>query len=425
MRRTLALLAATWLVVATAPAASAADTAEVAAALANDGFYVEPGASISEAQAGELVGQLRDAGEGFSLVVLSEEPAAGATTFADNVQFELGRGLILVVAPESIGLAGEGDVYNELELEAALDAAFEVLGTDFEVAAAFVAQLTGAPVGVPEPVPASTVPPAGEPATPDSGGGSGFLWFVLIAGGLGLLVWWWMRRSRAKREDQVDDERLSQARYLIQEQLNDVANDILAMEDEVRVADNERASDFYEQAAETYHAASESLEDTTTAEGLLDLSNRLDMAIWQLDSAEAILDGKPLPARPEPKRLEPEPVTAPPPTVPGPAYERRPQRSSSFGTGGLMDLLIMAGGAVLSSRRRSRFPGGGLGDLFGRRSSPSPPPRSPSTSTRPPSTPVPGPGRPATPSSSRTQMPKSSRGGTSGRIRSGRKRRRK
>lgn len=439
--------------------AMAVEADEVATAAANDGYYVERGASITEQQAGDLVGQMRNAGEGFVLVVLSNEPTAGATTFADNVQFAMGRGIVVVIAPESVGYAGVGEVFDEVDLENGLEAAANDGGSDYDLAAAFVSQLTGVPVVAPTtpvPVPTTVAAPAPttqQPATSSGGGGNGFLWLLLVVGG-GLFIWWMFRRAKARsKPEQVDDGSLAKARYVIQEQLNDVANDILAMEDEVRVADNDRADRFYQQASRAYNDVSEVLTETKTAQGLLDLSNKLDVAIWQLDSAEAILDDKPLPERPDPKRLErpptpgrtPSRTTAPPPraTVPGPSsYQRRPTRKSSPGGGGLMDLLIMVGGAVASSRRKqpTRRPssgrtsggglGGGLGDLFRRKSQPttrrpsSPaPPRSQSGRG---SNPVPGPGRRATPSSGRTQMPKpKSRKGTSGRVRSGRKRRRK
>jgi hypothetical protein len=138
----------TALFVAAAPVL-AAEVADVAEALAADGFYVEQGASISEQQAGDLVATMNDAGEGFSLVVLSNEPAAGAATFADNVQFALGRGIVLVIAPESVGYAGEGDFFNEVELERAFDAAADVSGSDFDLAATFVEEVTGVSVGAP------------------------------------------------------------------------------------------------------------------------------------------------------------------------------------------------------------------------------------------------------------------------------------
>lgn len=449
MRRTpILFLSALVAVVATVAPAWAADADEVAAAAQNDGYFVERGASITEAQAGELVADMRNAGEGFVLVVLSDEPGAGATTFADNVQFAMGRGIVLVIAPDSVGIAGDGDVFNEAELESALDVAFNSGGSDFELAAVFVSELTGVPIGAtPEPVavPTTVTAPATQAPATSSGGGNGFLWFIIIVGGLGLLVWWMMRRAKAKAQP-TDDGSLNKARYVIQEQLNDVANDILAMEDEVRVADNDRAGRFYEQASETYSDVTEALPKTNTAEGLLDLSNQLDVAIWQLDSAEAILDDKPLPERPRPKRLErPEATRRPAPTpssggaVPGPsAYQRRPTRRSSPGGGGIMDLLIMVGGSMVNSRRRSSSRssrgggglGGGLGDLLRRRSqptqrqSPTPRPKTP-TSSQPSSgrqsDPIAGPGRRATPSRTRSSMPKSRSGrGTSRRVRSGR-----
>lgn len=444
MRRLLFLFLSVLTAVALVAApAFAVEADEVAAEAANAGFFVESGSGITDSQAGDLVSEMRNAGEGFILVVLADEPAAGATTFADNVQFAIGRGLVLVIAPESVGYAGVGEFFTEVELETALEAAVDSAGTDFELAATFVSELTGAPV-TPVPVPttaASTAAPQSQAPSPSSGGGLGLIWVVLIIGGIGLFVWWMMKRSKARQsaaEASLSDEKLNQARYIIQEQLNDVANDILALEDEVRVADNDRASKFYETASQTYSDVTETLPGAGSAQGLLDLSNKLDVAIWQLDSAEAILDDKPLPERPEPKRLEPPPPdpAAEPSTrvtVPGPSsYQRRPERKSSFGGGGLMDLLIAVGGGMLANRSRSSSgrSGGGLGDLFGRRSSgstPQPPPvprapMPPSSSSR--SNPVPGPGRPATPSAQRS-TPSRSKRGTSGRVRSGRKRRRK
>jgi len=452
MRRLLFLfLSALTAVALVAAPALAVEADEVAVEAANTGFYVERGAGISESQAGDLVSEMRNAGEGFILVVLADEPPAGATTFADNVQFAIGRGIVLVIAPETVGYAGVGEFYNEVELETALDAAVDVGGSDFDLAATFVSELTGAPVSpVPVPTtasPATTTAPQAQTPTSSGGGGSGFLWFIVIVGGLGLFLWWMMKRAKAKRtadEASLGDDKLNKARYIIQEQLNDVANDILALEDEVRVADNDRASRFYETASQTYNDATDALPKANSAEALLGLSNKLDVAIWQLDSAEAILDDKPLPERPEPKRLEPPPPdpSARPSTratVPSPSsYQRRPTRKSSLGGGGLMDLLISVGGGMLASKSRSSSSGssrggglgGGLGDLFGRRSrssAPQPPPvqrapTPPSSSSK--SNPIPGPGRPASPSAQRS-TPTRSKKGTSGRVRSGRKRRRK
>lgn len=444
MRRALILpLSAFLAIFLSVGSALAADVAEVADAVARDGFYVERDASISEDQAGDLVATMRNAGEGFSLVVLSDEPAAGATTFAESVQVALGRGLVLVIAPESLGAFGEGDVYSPAEVDRALDAAADVNGSDFDLAAVFVEEISGVSVGSsadPIPVPTTVATQTTQPA--NEGGGNGLLWFVVIVAGIGGLLWWMSRRAKAKKQA-VDESRLSQARLVIQEQLNDIANDVLAMEDEVRVADNARASRFYEQATETYNEASEALPKTDTPQGLVDLSNKLDVAIWQLDSAEAILDDKPLPERPEPKRLPepapPRPSSRPPagspaprPTVPGPSsYQRRTTRRSSSGGGSLMDLLILAGGAMATSRRRSSQRrssgglGGGLGDVFGRRSQPAPRSTTPTPrQSSGASNPVPGPGRPASPSSSRSSSSKpGSGGGTSSRVRSGRKRR--
>ena len=421
VKRILVLLSALLLVLAAPTLAGAAELEEVADQVARDGFYVESGATISEGEAGALVGEMRASGEAFSLVVLSEEPLAGATTFADGLVDRLGQLFILVIAPDTIGYAGQPVVYTEEQLEAALDAAIE--GDDREVATAFVGELTGVtltPGQVPVPVPSTTIVDQTAAAEASGGGFSLAPWLVLA--GIALFIWWMVRRSKAKRQVAAA-ARIDEGRNLVAEQLNDVANDLLAMEDEVRVAENDRVTSFYEQAAETYSDVTEKLPAATDPQELVELSNRVDVAIWQLDSAEAILDDKPLPERPEPKRLEAPPVPqptpaprAPTPRAPAPpTYERRPQRRSSYDGGGLLDLLIAVGGGMLSRRGRSMpRPSGGLGDMFNR-------PRSTPQSTyddRP--TPVPGPGRRATPT-----PPSPSTRGTSRRVRSGRRRRKR
>jgi len=115
----------------------------------------------------------------------------------------------------------------------------------------------------------------------------------------------------------------------------------------------------------------------------MEISNDLDVAIWQLDSAEAVLDGKPKPPRPEAKRLDPLPrqtdqdrVTVP---APRPDYQRRPSRRSSYLGPGMLEMLIGVAGQVLAGSGRGRKPrGGGLGSMFGRSPTrkPSPPPQS-------------------------------------------------
>jgi len=416
MKRSLAFpLALLFLLASAAPVLAAADPGQVADEIRDDGVYVEPGSDLSEAEAGRLVAEARNQGERLSVVVLTDDPVSGAVAFGDAVADRLTEhNLLFVLTPSDVGVAGEGDVYTASEIEAALDAADAAGGSDTDYVTNFVATLTGTDMAG-EPVPAETATTqAAETAasgSSSSGGGSGFIWFIVIVAIVGLGVVWLVRRSR-KKADTSQAARIAEAKAAVQKQIDNIANDILDMADEVRLSENERVQDFFEKASATFTEASEQLPSIKSPEAILKLSNELDVAIWQLDSAEALLDGKPLPTKPEPKRAEPEP--SPPDheidrTVPSPSYDRRPTRRSSYSGSGLLEILIGVAGQVMAGGRvRSR---GGMfgGGMFGGGSR---------VSSRRSGSAVP---------TSRSRVRRTSSGsssrGTGGRIRMGRKRR--
>jgi hypothetical protein len=407
-----------------APALAAAfqpDPSEVARAIRDRGIYVDSGSDLSEGRAAELVAAVRNDGERLSIVVLDEDAATGAVAFGDAVVDRLPNpGLILVVSPGDFGVVGEAEAYTSAELDAALTAAENAGDTDSSLVEAFVASLIGVEAGIDLPAGTAVPEPFDESAVGANDGGGGFPWWlVLFLLGGGLFVFWMVRRSR-KRAALADEARLAQARAEIQTQLDAVANDILEMEDEVRVADRTQVDELYQAAAQTYQTASEELASADTPAEFLEITNKLDVAVWQLDSVEALLDGKTPPPQPIPKRLEPAPTPSPPPPAPsregegglglppkpsyppsGPDYERRPSRRSGGLSPSLIEMLIALGAGALGSQQSSR------GGLFPRRSSTSPPPPPPRPATPPPS------------SSSSTGK------GTGGRIRMGRRRRRR
>jgi hypothetical protein len=408
------------LVVLGVPGASAAGISEVVDEVSTTGFYLDDGATISPSDATEIVSAARNNGSRFYLVVLTDTPLGGNTAFAEAVfdDLNIDSGTILVLSPEDVGWVSDNEGFTEADLEAAHEAANNAGGTDAEYAATFVVSLVGA-----------TAPGATSAAADSSGGGgggNGFLWFILIVGGIGLLLFFMMRRGGKKTVNQVS-EQMAKARMAVQKQVDSVANDILDMEDEVRVAGNPEVDQFYSTASETYRTVTDQLQKAETPEQVLDLSNDLDLAIWQLDCAEAILDVKPKPPRPEPKRLEPaarpsqDRVTIP---APRPDYQRRPSRRSSYLGPGVMEILIGAAGQVLAGGSRGRG-GGGMGGMF-RRPTSTPTPRAGSRGGS--GGVVPGPGSPVPRSTTRSPSSSSSsrkRRTGGGRIRGGGKRRRK
>ena len=289
---------------------------------------------------------------------------------------DLPSGIVLVVAPDTVGYAGLSTRATERELSLALDDALNIGGSDFDVASTFVGALPGVELSGAS---APTSTSAATPATSRSGGGSWILWIILIAIAAGAFFLFLNSREPRGREHQGSAlaKAKAKAKAEVGQMLSAVANDILDMEDEVRSADNERVDRFYQDASGTYSKSSKSFEDATTAQQLLELSNDLELATWQLDSAEAILDGNEPPRRPEPRRFE---TPAPAPSTTGtpaerrpqvvgtsqlpsrPEYNRRPTRCSAAMGGGLMDLLsgVLASGALTrlgggrSSRRRPR-----------------------------------------------------------------------
>lgn len=448
MKRGLMLLSlVVALILAVLPAAVAQDSEEVAASVAETGVYVASGSDASAVRVGELVGALRNAGENISMVVLDEEPLAGATTFAGAVSDRVGGGLVLVVAPETIGIDGISQEFGDVEIEEAVNASFAG-ESDLGVLEIFTETLIGNVVATDTGDGASATTP--EPAAAGSettSGGNGFLIFLVVVAGGALLFFWW-RSRQAKTKGPRLHPGLAEAKEAVQQQINAVANDIIDMEDEVRGADNDRVDEFYQAAGRTYNTVTEAFPEATTPQAVLDLSNELDEAIWQLDSAEALLDGKPLPDRPRPKRLPaPEPAGAPSDSRPSggsalpprpsydqPTFDRRSSRRSSYSTGpGVMDLLMGVAGAMMAGRGRGG--GGLLGGLGSRRSSTTtarsrrvPPQQFPSVpSSRSGGPIVPSPSRSSSSrGSSRSSGSRSSRTrrGKTGRVRAGGRRRR-
>ena len=117
------------------------------------------------------------------MVVLAEEPASGATFYADAILDRLpGQdGTVLVVAPETVGWASNDDVWTPDELNDALDASLGGSTSD-DVVTIFVSELI----------------------EPSASGGSAGLWLLAIAvvvvAVIGFVVW---RSRRSSAHAQV------------------------------------------------------------------------------------------------------------------------------------------------------------------------------------------------------------------------------
>ncbi|MEN8113977.1 MAG: hypothetical protein ABFS21_06275 [Actinomycetota bacterium] len=323
-------------------AIAAAASADVAPELEENGYFIEDGSSADPSAVSNAVAEARFAGGKLSIAVLASEPGGGATVFAENTLDEMGgSGTVFVVGPDTVGWTSQDDIYTGEQLDEATDASLDG-SSDTEVVELFVATLIGEPVGSTEP-----------------GGGGGLPWgwiFLIVIIGGGGFLFWRMKVSSKKREQ----EAIENARAEVKKRLDDVANDIIELEDEVATSDNDEVKDHYESATFAYAEALDDYEIATVPQELMTTAEELDAAIWHLDCADALLDGEPLPPKPEkPKLQAPPPAPAPsapsgespltaPPRIPDAVY-RRPQRRSSSGTGEVMMGMLL--GAMANSRR--------------------------------------------------------------------------
>ncbi|MEX1125332.1 MAG: hypothetical protein WEE53_06665 [Acidimicrobiia bacterium] len=330
----------------------AATPNEVVPGLEANGYYIEPGSTTSERVVSDAVFEARSDGGRLYLVVLSEEPPGGATTYSDSVLDQLGAGYVVTVAPETVGFAGDGSFWSADEMNAAVDASLDG-GSDDQVIELFISELTGTNVA----------PSPGGEETPDGGGISGWIWLVL--GGGALMVMALMRSSSKKRAELASTE-MEKVKTMAKDKLAEIANDIIEMEDEVALSDNPEVKAHYQEASTTYTQVLARTEKTPSAQEMVEVIRDLDSAIWELDAAEAVLDGKPVPEKPKPPEPKPPPPKVPEPTpqqdtTPDEGYGRRPQRQSSYAGNDLMTALW----AVLALSGRGRGGWGGMPGGFG------------------------------------------------------------
>jgi hypothetical protein len=329
MKRLLLLAVASLFLVAATPD-------QVVPELEDNGYYIEAGSTASEAVVSDAVFEGRADGGRLYLVVLSEEPAGGATTFSDSVLDRLGSGYVVTIAPETVGFTGDGTAWSVEEMNTAIDASLDG-GSDDQVVELFISELTGAGI----------VPSPGGEEPADGGGGFGWIWLVVIAGGA-LLIFSAMRNSSKKRAEVAGSE-LEKVKAMAKAKLAEVANDIIEMEHEVELSDNAEVKSHYQSASATYAEALARTEKDPGPAEMLDVVRDLDVAIWELDVAEALLDGKPVPEKPKPPEPKP-PARQPDPAPterPEDSYGRRPERQSSYAGSDLMTalwaLLAMSG----------------------------------------------------------------------------------
>lgn len=246
--------------------AMAQDADAIGQALLEDGFYVESGYSQSGLpEAMDLAGS-----EAPFLVALNDN-ISDPSALADGLLAHIGFGSVVVLTPDSIG--GASLDLDSSGIDARLDRVVEALGADDDLAAAVTAFAAG------------------------PGGVSGAA-IVLGLGALGVggIVLASARSRRRMRERAT--ARLTEARTELARQIDLVANDIVELSSAIEISQDATATALYRSASATYATVEDALGDAPDLDSLEELSDQLDEARWELDAAEATLNGDEVPQRP-------------------------------------------------------------------------------------------------------------------------------
>jgi len=282
-----------------AGAAFAADPVDVADQVDPRGYYIEPGAEVDFDVMEDLVARLTNQATRFYFVALADDPVQGTDEFAEEVLARLDPGAtVVVISPGEIG--ARSDDFSDAELNGAADEAVNdadgSLEGDFEVFAESLVGEQAGTTGTTTDLTATTISSAAGESS--GGGGVGVFIFLAIVVGVIALVFFVNRRS-AKRNELSATRRLEEAKQEIKEQLDVIANEILDLADKVTLSERDEAEEYFRTASATYQQAQDQIDKATTLPELERLSDQLDTARWQLEAAEAVVEGRPIPPEPE------------------------------------------------------------------------------------------------------------------------------
>ena len=244
---------------------------EITVALRSDGYYIESG---SQDNPDGLSKVLDEAENQLYVVSFAADRGEDEGVIADRIAGEFSSGTFIVLTPVGVGYASNDFLADDME--GALDSAEGNWGS-----------LAGGMEKVDRSL---------------SGKGGFPLGKVILAAIVG--AFGWLFYNNRKRDKTVKLSRLEEARAGIREQVNDVSNDILALSDRVAVAENEEATTHYRKGSEIFSGVADAVGSVTTEMELTNLSADLTEAEWSLESAEAVLDGRPVPVKPEDRPVE-------------------------------------------------------------------------------------------------------------------------
>jgi len=285
VKRFLVLLFAALMLIAVP--ALAADITSLSNQAALRHYAVEDGAPVDVNAMEAMVAQLPRS-PSFYFIALAEDDPQGADLVANDILTVLGEGTVIVVSPTDLGAVSSD--YSDAQLSDALDVSLGLFDTSYAQGfTAFADALVQEDAS------------AEGPSATSSGGGVGGYVVLLLIAGLVVIVVIAVRRGK-KSDEQIEQRRLTEARSEIQGQLDAVANRILELSDQVQVAGNDEATGYFRDASAVFDDVKNTFERAASLTDLEDISTRLDKARWQLEAADAVTEGRPVPPEPEERR---------------------------------------------------------------------------------------------------------------------------
>jgi hypothetical protein len=251
----------------------------------------------------------------FKVVVLASpvDEFSSPREFAEVVLRQLGgTGRVVVFDTDRVGIASNaGDASDEIA-RAEEVASAETNRTQSYAegvnAAADVLGVTGGGAG------GGSGGGTGSGSESDSSSGSstGWIWVVLIIGLLvagGLFLWSRMKKSKAP-ESTVS---FGEGEMKVRSQQDRAGNLVLELADRVEAPDAPPESKkLFQQGAMEFAELQDDLEQADTRPELEAVYPRIVDAVWKLESAKALVEGQPAPAKPIDEPLFPAPPPPPP-----------------------------------------------------------------------------------------------------------------
>lgn len=133
---------------------------------------------------------------------------------------------------------------------------------------------------------------------------------VVVAGVLVYRVY--QSRTERSRIDKIERADVASLTEQVEEMLAETANRILDVEGRPGLVASSEAGDHFQKAVSTFTSVDEGLGAATSTYRLRALVSQLDEALWRLDAAQAVLDGRDVPPRPEVARPSTSPRTSAP-----------------------------------------------------------------------------------------------------------------